>query len=143
MTDAIGQFEFLYLAGNVEPIKEQLLVLARPGVDGLAFWKQGIRGQPFALRSGIDCPSHTIAEQLMAYYVQLIGDDPVELVMAGVNYSELGAVFKVLDVRKAALRGIAFDVGGMNSPQSGSVPKALLECDWLLTCVPVPEETSP
>ena len=130
MTNSIGQFEFLALHGNVEPLKEQTVVLSRPGVTGVAVWKTGTRGVRFTLRSVVDAESFEAARQLFADYKGSIGQDPVELVWSDLSLAGEGFQVIVLDVRPANIRGILGGVGGLNSPSLG-----WCECDWDLVAV--------
>jgi hypothetical protein len=138
MSASIGQFEFLSLAGQVEPPKEECLLLSRPGVEGVAVWRVGKRGIKFTLRSTVDAESHAHARQLFAAYAATIGGEPVELVWDGLEMTDEGFKVIVLDVRPVEIKAIIGGVGGLNYPSEG-----WCVCDWdLVAVVPVEEEES-
>ena len=130
MTNSIGEFQFLALHGDPEPLKEQTVVLARPGVTGVAVWKTGVRGVRFTLRSVVDAESFEAARQLFADYKGSIGQDPVSLIWSDLALDGEGFQVIVLDVRPASIRGILGGVGGLNPPSLG-----WCECDWDLVAV--------
>jgi len=135
MTNSIGQFEFLALHGNPEPLKEQTVLESRPGVEGVAVWKTSPRGVRFTLRSAVDAESLLAARWLYSQYKELIGADPVELVwsdlaMAGEQFEVI-----VLDCRPVQIKAIIGGVGGLYPPSTG-----WCECDWDLVAVKIGEE---
>ena len=130
MTNSIGDFQFLALHGDPEPLKEQTTLLSRPGVDGVAVWKTGVRGVRFTLRSVVDAESFAAARQLFADYRDSIGQDPVDLVWSDLSLAGEGFQVIVLDVRPAGIRAILGGVGGLNPPSTGWV-----EADWDLVAV--------
>lgn len=132
MTYSLDQFDFLALHGNPDPLKEEVLVLSRPGVDGVAVWKIGKRGQKFTLRSVCDARDIAHARDLFCQYKALIGADPVSLTWADLPLANESAKVVVLDVRAATLKTILGGVGGLNPPSTGWV-----ECDWDLVAVEV------
>jgi hypothetical protein len=130
MTHSIGAFTFVTLAGDPSPLKQQTLVLARPGVDGVAVWLLGTRGEKFTLRSAVDAGSFSDARGLFTQYKALIGGDPVKLVWNGLKMEDETFAVIVLDVRPVSIRRILGGVGGLNAPSQG-----WCECDWDLVAV--------
>lgn len=128
----IGTFTFLTLRGNPEPLKRQLELASRAGVDGITATRTGKRGVPFTLQSGVDTATRAAARTLFTQYVQSIGTDPVQL-----TWYDLGMVgesFKVLvrDVRPVDVARIINSSGGI----SGTTPAlGYLVCDWDLIAV--------
>lgn len=137
MTSSIGQFEFLTLHGNPEPLKEQTVLASRPGVAGVAVWTVSPRGVRFTLHSIVDAANLLAARQLFVQYKTLIGADPVELTWYDQAMADEPEQFKVivLDVRPTQIKAIIGGVGGLNSPSAG-----WCECDWDLVAVSIPEE---
>ena len=130
MTYSIGEFDFLALHGNPEPLKEQCVLAGRPGVEGVAVWKTSPRGVRFTLRSAVDAESLTAARWLFGQYKTLIGGDPVELVWAGLAMTGESFQVVVLDCRPAEIKSIIGGVGGLYPPSI-----AWCECDWDLVAV--------
>ncbi len=128
---SIGEFQFLSLDGVPPCRKDELAVIVRPGVDGLAFLITGKRGQPFTLRSRVDCESRDNAMAKRAEYAALVGAGKQTLVWG--NYalaSEDDAKVMVLDVRPIMAGELLVSSGGLNAPSLG-----YLECDWdLILC---------
>lgn len=131
--DSIGQYEFLALHGNPEGPREMLEVLSRAGVDGLAFWRTGVRGRPFTLRSSVDLVSLAEAHYCFSLYQQLVGENIVPLVWGGIAFTGYGWQVKVLDVRLVSARAVIGVVGGMSPPSYG-----WLVADWELVAVQQP-----
>jgi len=127
----IGAHEFLSLDG-VPPVREsegQLVV--RPGVDGVAFWLTGQRGQPFTLRSRVDCESKAAALAKRYEYAQLVFAGKQKLVWGDHQIeTEDGAQVMVLAVRTLRANELLASSGGLNAPSLG-----YLECEWdLILC---------
>jgi hypothetical protein len=130
MNDAIGDYEFVRLEGNPEPPRENVAVVARPGVAGVGVWLTGRRGRPFTLRSFVDTAAAADVPSLFFQYQDLIGSDPVPLVLSGVEYSGEGWFVAVLDVRQARATALLGAVGGLNPPSRG-----WLVAEWDLIAV--------
>jgi len=132
MQNAIGQFEFLGLAGSPDQLKKRLVIETRPGVDGVGLWEDSSRGHPFTLRSQVDAASVLAARAMYGQYCGLIGGDPVELSWWGISLS--GERFKVcvLNVEQVRLTPLLGCSGGLNLPS-----RAYLECDWSLIAISI------
>lgn len=127
----IGEFLFLSLDGVPPCRKDELAVIVRPGVDGLAFLKTGKRGQQFTLRSRADYASREDAMVKRVEYAALVGAGKQALVWGDYPLdSENGAQVMVLDVRPIMAGELLVSSGGLNPPSLG-----YLECDWdLVLC---------
>jgi hypothetical protein len=126
MASSIGSFDFRALHGQPEEIKEQVEVLARAGVPGVAIVKTGQRGRQFTVRS-VTGVADTIEGRNFYYdYTLLIGQDPQPIVWGGMT---LGYRVAVIDVRQTALRTVLCDTHGAG---------AILECEWDL--IPIAED---
>jgi hypothetical protein len=137
MTNSIGTFTFLKLDGNPEPLKEECIVLSRPGVEGVAVWKTGRRGVKLTLRSSVDAADLDAARALVPAYQALIGADAVELVWCDIELADVESFqVIVLDVRPVEVKAIIGGVGGLNSPSGG-----WCVCDWDVVAVPIVEES--
>jgi hypothetical protein len=128
--NSIHTFQFIDLAGQPDPLKPQIQVVTRAGVDGVTLVNDGTRGTPFVLRSKVDQTSLATARQTFLSYRDLIGGAAVEAVWQDVDLFAEGTLFEVLDVRQVVLRKLAIGVGGFNPPS-----EAWLECDWTLIAV--------
>ena len=121
----IGPFAFLEIQGNIEALKQEPLVLARPGVDGNAVWRTGQRSNRHTIRTRVDAYNVRSCEDFYALYCDLIGADPVDIMRAGVQLSPHGCLWAVLDVRKVAIRAHVGGSGGLHPPSYGWI-----DCDW-------------
>lgn len=133
-TNRIGEFDFVTLHGSPERLREQILVMARPGVEGVALWKTNQRGIDFTLRSFVDVESFAEADALFEDYLDSIGEDPVGLEWSGVEQAARGFNVCVLEVNRVRQSEVLIDTGGLlaSSPGGG---KAFLECDWKLIAI--------
>lgn len=134
MANRIGEFEFVTLLGSPEKLREQIIVMARPGVEGVALWKTNRRGIEFTLRSLVDLESFAEADATYEEYLDLIGEDPVGLEWSGVEQAERGYSVCVLEVARVRQGELLIDVGGLLDSDPGG-GKAFLECDWKLIAI--------
>jgi hypothetical protein len=128
----IGDFRFLALLGPVAPPAMRVEPVARPGIDGAAYWMLGRLGEPFILRSQVDAGDLISAQSLFEQYVLLKGEGPQTLIKDDLDFTAAASPWKVkiLEVRLVACRRIAASVGGLNPPSL-----AMLEADWQLQAV--------
>ncbi len=129
--DSIGPYKFIALHGSPQPAMQQLTLLCRPGVDGVAIWLAENRGVEFTLHSVVDCADIQDAEDTLYNYTQLLPADPQSLVWAGVSYDSYG-FFKVMRVTNPKVTPILGSAGGVYNDDPG----AKLEADWTLICIP-------
>ena len=122
------------LDGEVDAPREQVELLTRPGVPGIAILRQGRRGRPFQLRSFVDAPDLATARNYYVQYAALIGEAPVEIVKAGLSLSGEAFYVQVLDVRPLLIAPLLMAVGGLNPPSAASI-----ECQWDLVGVELVE----
>lgn len=127
----IGPHQFLTLEGLPEHVQAGVEVLQRPGVAGVALWRDAERGRQFTLRSAVDQASIAAAVQTAENYCALVGDDPVDVIWNGFTLSALDVLYAVLAVRVVRTIAIRTAVGGLNAPS-----RAFLECDWDLIAIP-------
>jgi hypothetical protein len=130
----IGDFWFLTLHGPVAPPAMRVEAVARPGIDGAAYWMLGRLGEPFILRSQVDAADLASAQSLFDQYVLLKDEGPQLLVKDDLDFTAAANPWKakVLEVRLAACRRIAASVGGLHPPSL-----AVLEADWQLQAVEI------
>lgn len=117
----IGDLTFLTLSGAIDPPGQELELIARPGVNGVAAWLTGTRGQPFQLIAALDCGTLADAEAAVVTAKALIGADPVNIIKASHDYSTQQLVFLVINVR--AINGTPHLLGGCTgglNPPSGA-----------------------
>lgn len=127
----LGAFDFLSIDG-VPPVRQtegQLVV--RPGVDGVACWLTGQRGQPFTVRTRVDCQSRADALAKRYAYAQLSFAGKQKLIWSDYAVeTEDGAQVLVLAVRMIQLGALLASSGGLNPPSLG-----YLDCEWdLILC---------
>lgn len=132
LTNKIDDFEFIWLRGNgPEPPKMALSLDERAGVNGTEVHREGIKGRPFTLRSGVDTVDYDAARTLHIDYIALIEGDPVDLVVGGISSTAQGYSVQVLDVRLVYAGTIGGSVGGLLAN-----PEGYLECEWDLIGIP-------
>jgi hypothetical protein len=133
-TNKIGDFEFIALRGEPVIPKQAVAIMDRPGIDGSEKILLGKKGVPFALVSQVDQASYQAAKETLLEYQDLIAEDSVALVQAGVDSEQLGYRVQVLNVNEApgGCRPIRGAVGNaLNQPS-----EAFLEAIWELIAVP-------
>jgi hypothetical protein len=130
----IGDFEFITLQGPPpDTLHEAVEVVARRGVDGVALWKSGSRGNPFSWTAGVDIDNFTQAMRQMEEYRELEGADPVKVVFNDHDLStEEELKFAVLRVSRRMVKKITSASGGLSASAG-----AWLETEW--TLIPIDE----
>ena len=128
--NSIGDFEFLLLEGNPEPLKQQLEVLSRAGVDGVQVTRTGTRGAKFTVQSRTDAADRTAARALFASYCELIGKDPVPMTWWQIAMGGESFQVAVLDVRPVKIARVLTASGGLNNGSLG-----WCVCDWDLIAI--------
>ena len=125
MTAKIGTFNFVSLKGNVNPAKgEQLEVITRANVDGVAFRKTGKRAESFEMQSLVDGLSSTeTALTLLDSYKAMQGTLVTLTLEDGSIYNNV-MVLRVTEIERLPIKS---SVGGI-------VPGSdyLLRCSWTL-----------
>lgn len=133
MVYSIGQFAFISLTGEVEPLKEEIEIVRRPGVDGVGLWKTGSRGRPHTLVSGVDVADVWTARYLYSLYRTLIGANPVPMVWQGWSSQQDSFNVVVLDVRiqRDGIFALLNSTPGLNANPA----YAWLNCEWDLVAI--------
>jgi hypothetical protein len=117
---SIGSFTFIDMT-PVPPLRRRkLLVETRPGVDGVAIWWDGERGEIWRPRTVRDAVSHVDAQLIKQAYEDAVGVGTVAIVYAGSAYPN--AV--IADVQ-VVIEDQLFGVGGFTS-----APQALVRAAW-------------
>jgi hypothetical protein len=130
--NSIGSYQFIAMHNPPEPPKEDVEVIARQGVDGIAAWLTGERGHQASTRTGVDASSRSHAWELYQGYLDLIGT------VVGCVYASEGMVgqgFQVLvrDVKHPPkIRAMGASSGGLNPPSTH-----WLEVEWELWSVAI------
>lgn len=129
--NSIGDFDFLTLRGNVNAPAEQLVLDQRIGVDGTEATRTGVRATPSVLTSTRDVLDGAAGRRLYREYLDLINDNPVEVVKDG--EPSLDGLWKaqVLEVRLVILQAITAAVGGIEEDP----PAAILVCEWTIIAI--------
>lgn len=125
---AIGPFTFDSLRGEFQLEREELELIARPGVDGTGVRRLGRRGRPFVIESWRYEFSYATAESVFQLYLQLIEGDPLTVIKNG---QVLRDKYQVLDVEKGGIVPAGTVVGSIVKPAS-----CLLICGWTLLAMP-------
>ena len=122
ITNQIGSYQFIDLAGNPQDVRRAIGLLARPGVPGVTLVDDAERGTPFVLRSKVDCLDFADCRARYRQYLALIGADPVNLVWQDLSYADDSLLVAVLDVQLAVMKPLAFgSSGGLNPPSLGGL----------------------
>ena len=112
--NAIGPYSFVTIDGGGMPqdIHQTVDVFQRPGVDGSGIFRDGVRGRPFVLRTGVDGIGRQFAFASFNNYTGLVGANPVSIISGGVFLGSISALFAVLDVRLLGIESVALALGG-------------------------------
>jgi len=135
-SNSLGSFEFITLTSSAPDgaplvMQNEISPVQRPGVDGTAFIKTGLKGKPFQMRSFVDVDTFANAVALGVSYQTLARNEAYELVWCDVNYSTACSTrYFVLDVSPPKVRRCNSAVGGLVSN-----PAAVVEAIW--TLIPV------
>lgn len=130
--NSIGDYFFINYDRPPGAPQQHLIDKARPGVAGKAFWRQGIWGDGFVVKTLVDTVDLPSAYLLIGLYRLLIGANPVPLVYAGMNSETYGFKVQVKDVRPIV---IARDLVGTAGIAPANPGKGRLVAEW--TLVPV------
>jgi len=129
----IGAFKFLDLVGGIVLPQSMAELLERPGVDGLGLKFTGTRGRPFTLHSRVDAEDLADAHQAGRNYQQLVNNGFIySIAHQGIDYTNFGVEFAVLEVSNIRVSGRLLLMGGLFPPSL-----AWIEADWSLVAVGV------
>lgn len=131
---SLGDFEFIRFHRTDNPaappliVREQLLTINRPGVDGTACLRTGQRSEPFQMVSGVDVLTRARLSVQYAQYANLIGRSAYTLVWQDVDFTTVyNTKYVVLDVVVIQSRYMPVQSGGLNASST-----AWLDCLWTL-----------
>jgi hypothetical protein len=133
---AIGNFQFVRLAGEPLVAHRQGELIARPGVNNLAALRTGIRGREFNLQSAVDCVSVDAARALAILYQASVFGDLARLWIDDIDYLQTGTKYLITRIDNIRIKACAVMVGELVNVSPGS-PGAWLEADWTLAPVAV------
>lgn len=122
-TNSIAGFEFSSLRGTLQPRKQRLEVLARPGKDDVEVRLGSVRGEPFTLDSAQWVSSLADCLALETSYCSLLDGNAYQVIKDGVDHGS----FYVVGVSTTEKRAVTAVVGG---PAGGE--QARLRCRWSL-----------
>lgn len=120
---SIGSFTFIDMRPVPPTPKRRLLVESRPGVDGVALWWDGPRGEIWRPRTVTDQNSHTNAQVLKELYEAAVAQGIVSVVYANRVFSN----FAVIQDVQVEIEDQVFGVGGFTA-----FPRALVRANWEL-----------
>jgi len=118
-------FPFLTLNGALMPSAPNFERETRVGVDGIAVWNVGSRGEPFQIQTALDCVSSSAAATALAAYVAATGTKK-DLYYCGLLW---GTIF-VHKVTLQQIRKFTAGVGGVQGFTGGS--GAVLYATWTI-----------
>lgn len=95
MVDRIGPFTFVRLDEPPQHTSAQWEMAARAGVDGVAFWKTGERGEPFTMDSLAVAYTFEEAKTFYPSYLELVKVGAVPVFFGTVEQGQLFKVTKV------------------------------------------------
>jgi hypothetical protein len=132
MADKIDKYEFVTLGRIDDPkapplvIREQLMPISRPGVNGVAVMRMGQRSEPFQMRSAVDVLNLNYIPIAIASYQLMIGEKAYEITWQGIDFAALfNTKYVVLDCVPIRSCKLSCRAGGL---VSGST--AWLEMLW-------------
>jgi hypothetical protein len=136
--NALGEFEFVSWHRTDDPAAPPLLVteaneiVHRPGINGTALIKLGLKGQAFTMRSAVDVAGDRIdVLRLLQQYQQTIAQRTYELVWQGIDFrGEFDTVYLVTDCRPTKCQHVTVAVGGLSGD-----PNYWVEATWTLIAV--------
>ena len=129
----IGPFVFIGLAGQIALPSSQVEVRGRDGQDGKWFSLTGRKAKTTTLRSEVDAFHLADGHLALSNYRTLIGDEPQEVVLHGVNYTQTYNVkFIVIDIDEASVAPMVGMIGGFYFPS-----RAFVMATWKLEAVEV------
>lgn len=119
--NSLGPFTFIRMDANGIPnspppiVQTDTSIVLRPGVPGVGIIDMARRGRPFPLMTRIDVASHAAGEALRKTYSDAIAGDALDLVLAGVNYSEIQQTqYVILSVNETQIIPHFNAIGGLN-----------------------------
>lgn len=126
MSNSLGAVVFFSIDMPATAAAQQVELESRSGVDGLAIWLTGSRGEPFDITTTIDLVGTlATAQTVMNTYRAMKAGGPYTLTRAS---TALGSVV-VIDVKPISDELVVTAVGGVNG---GNV---LLTARWTLVAV--------
>lgn len=115
----IGWHDFLTIRGQPVLPAPKLELDQRHGVGGTEITRVGTKGEPFSVVTERDYLSYGGAVSLGKIYLELIDDDPVELVIKDNSSLIHGYKVKVLNVVPLDIRTTGPQVGGLETDATG------------------------
>lgn len=133
--NSLGEFAFVSFANPNDAGAPPLLVSMegglqqRPGVDGSSVMRLGVKGQPFPMKSCVDCLTFAGANDELSEYMAAVNDEPLLLIWGSVNYfTSYQTMYLPIRCEPIRIRRISGCAGGIN----GSTATAWLEALWTL-----------
>src|SRR5581483_1771958 len=104
LLNSLGDFAFIRLDGAPQVLTVHGSLVNRKGVSGTAAIREGIWGDPFTLRSAVDCLNLSDGALAIANYQASVFEELLPLVYAGVDYTQFGCLYLPIQVRPITLR---------------------------------------
>jgi len=132
MSDERGSsvlFPFLTMQGTLLPAQPTFDRVIRPGVDGIAVWSMGSRGEPFSITTTLDCVSVAAAGAAFFAYGRAV------LTKKDLYYCNgFWGTMMIQSVIMQSVTKFAAGVGGVQGFSGGS--GALLTVQWQVETLP-------
>jgi len=122
-TNRIGTFDVISLTPRPPSATEQVVLETRSGSDGVAAWKTGVRGRPYAVTTVVDANSLANAQALCTQYEALTGT-LVSIRHAGQLMPFTVLVMQVDATPEKIVKGFGGTIGGQSD--------AIVRAKWKL-----------
>lgn len=122
-TSTNNLFPFIEIEGDLVPSADRPERVIYEGTDGVGFWFNGERGEPFTITSICDFTSKANAFTAFGSYLSKVGFE--------LNLYYLGSLWGAIlvhDVTLSSVKQLATIVGGINTSNGSS--GALLRATW-------------
>ena len=130
----IAEHSFISMQGEATPPRRRLDVESRNGVDGVALWDTGKKGQPFTLTTFVDVADRDAGQDTFGEYLELIEGGLVSIMKADHGHNIDGYQVAVLAVDVINLKTTENMIGGLNVADGEA--GATLRCRWQLIAEP-------
>lgn len=129
----IGQFDFINLSRPPSVPQQKLVRETKPGKDGVTFFQNGKRAEPFQLTSSRDCATVDDAASLVASYQDLVGQGAVSMWWCSRYRGDV--VVHGVEPIDGEVRAVLLGIGGILGTS-----RAMARCVWLLEYVAVQQQ---
>lgn len=129
MMPSIGAYSFVTFRGSINPLAEEIEIITRPGVDGVAAKQMGKRAQAATILTEVDVLDAAALTTLVAGYRAIRGSLVTVVDGAGRTHTNI----LVADVRHVRTQGITAHAGGLVADST-----LLVGAEWVLQATEIP-----